>query len=87
VIVTLGAVHKRSKTSKNRKQGWAGPPEGQNPFIDFVLGHRGTKAKLEKELGRPICGFRVGGVCCRLDPGHENPLHSGDYKVAGLDDR
>lgn len=79
-------MHKRSGTAKNRDRGWARPPVGSpSPRVEFIVGERSSKARLERELGHPICGFRMGGVICTLEPGHSNPLHSGDYRQGGAE--
>jgi hypothetical protein len=55
--------------------------------VDAILGGLGigTRVKLERELGRPVCGIWIDGVCCSLEPGHENPLHSGDLQKGGTE--
>lgn len=41
------------------------------------------KNQLERELGRPICGFLVRGKPCSFPEGHPQHLHSGDFDQGG----
>jgi hypothetical protein len=74
-------MHERSNTAGNREVGWARRPFSQPPWQLREIIHQ--KVQLERELGRPICGYRVGGDPRTLEPGNEGALHNGDYEQGG----
>jgi hypothetical protein len=41
--------------------------------------------RLERELGRPICGVPVWGEPCTFPKDHPDRLHSGDFSHGGVD--
>lgn len=38
------------------------------------------RVRLERKLGRPICGYPVWGLPCTLPVDHREVLHSGDLE-------
>ena len=40
--------------------------------------------RLERELGRPICGYPVWGRPCTLPKDHTERLHSGDFEQGSV---
>jgi hypothetical protein len=45
-------------------------------YTDHIV----KKIRLERELGRPICGYLVRGEPCHLPQDHPERLHSGDFQ-------